>query len=105
MKLFDLKDGTQIYHTLTVMGVQGVLWLAWGFTGAWAGGLLGLGFFAGREVAQAEKRPADYPPEAEGKWWRGLYCWRWNLGSQQDLIYPAVATALTLGLAFMWGAL
>lgn len=61
------------------------------------GGLFAVGFYFGREVAQAERK-AGTPP-----WWSGFVVTKWSQDSIFDLLCPVVAcsalVALTVALA------
>lgn len=61
------------------------------------GGLFAVGFYFGREVAQAERK-AGTPP-----WWSGFVMTKWSQDAIFDLLCPVVAcsalVALTVALA------
>lgn len=52
------------------------------------GGLLAVGFYWGREVAQAERK-AGTPP-----WWSGFDVRKWSQDAILDLVAPAVACVI-----------
>lgn len=64
------------------------------------GGCFVVGFYFGREVAQAERK-AGTPP-----WWSGFIMTRWSWDAIFDLLCPAVAcSALVLVAVFLRGEL
>lgn len=89
-------DRTNFEHAAYAVAMQlGVLALfgRLDFYAALAGGtLLGVGFFIGREHAQAEKR--WNPAWGRGTVWSAFDMRRWDWNSRWDLIFPVVACAL-----------
>lgn len=64
------------------------------------GGCFAVGFYFGREVAQAERK-AGTPP-----WWSGFIMTRWSRDAIFDLLCPVVAcSALVLVAVFLRGEL
>lgn len=51
------------------------------------GGLFAVGFYFGREVAQAERK-AGTPP-----WWSGFDGRKWSLDAKLDLLFPVIVCA------------
>ena len=60
------------------------------------GALLAVGFYLGREVAQAERK-AGTPP-----WWSGFIMTKWSRDAIFDLLFPVIACGF---VAFMASAL
>lgn len=58
------------------------------------GGLFAVGFYFGREVAQAERK-AGTPP-----WWSGFIVTKWSKDSVFDLLCPAAACVLCCAVIF-----
>ena len=52
------------------------------------GGLFAVGFYFGREVAQAERK-AGTPP-----WWSGFIIAKWSRDAIFDLLFPAIACSV-----------
>ena len=70
----------------------------------WAGAMIGIGLFIGREHAQAEQRVIQgfYDNHrANAPWYCGFEFRAWDLGSILDWSCPAVATILA-ALAFTY---
>lgn len=57
------------------------------------GGLFAVGFYFGREVAQAERK-AGTPP-----WWSGFVVTKWSQDSIFDLLCPVVACSALITLS------
>lgn len=101
---FQQIDRTNVEHAGYALAMQiGTLilfgWLHFPVALA-AGTLLGIGFFAGREHAQAEKRLSGRYADTTWKAF-DLRLWDWN--SRWDLIFPAVACAIFAALAAYLG--
>lgn len=60
------------------------------------GALLVVGFYLGREVAQAERK-AGTPP-----WWSGFDARKWSLDAKLDLLFPVIACAGICVAAYWW---
>lgn len=60
------------------------------------GGLFAVGFYLGREVAQAERK-AGTPP-----WWSGFDARKWSLDAKLDLLFPVIACAGICVAAYWW---
>ena len=60
------------------------------------GGLFAVGFYFGREVAQAERK-AGTPP-----WWSGFDVRKWSLDAKLDLLFPVIACTGVCVAAFWW---
>lgn len=66
------------------------------FTAEVCGGLFAVGFYFGREVAQAERK-AGTPP-----WWSGFDVRKWSLDAKLDLLFPVIACTGVCVAAFWW---
>lgn len=92
---------TNLSHALLAVVCQLVvatgLWLVGiEFTTACTmGGLLAVGFYFGREVAQAEKKAGGSP------WWIGFDIRKWSKDSIYDLVFPAVACTIVVFLCVL----
>lgn len=64
----------------------------------WAGAALAIGFFAGREHAQAEYRITRGGPVSGLRPWEGFRIWTWNKDAILDLVCP---TVVVLVLAYV----
>lgn len=60
------------------------------------GGLFAVGFYFGREVAQAERK-AGTPP-----WWSGFDVRKWSLDAKLDLLFPVVACTCVCIAVLLW---
>lgn len=60
------------------------------------GGLFAVGFYFGREVAQAERK-AGTPP-----WWSGFDVRKWSLDAKLDLLFPVIVCAGICVAAYWW---
>ena len=60
------------------------------------GGLLAVGFYWGREVAQAERK-AGTPP-----WWSGFDVRKWSLDAKLDLLFPVIACTCVCVATYWW---
>lgn len=65
------------------------------FTAAVMGGLLAVGFYWGREVAQAERK-AGTPP-----WWSGFNPKNWSADNWGDFLAPLVACSAAALAVFL----
>ena len=63
------------------------------------GAFLAVGFYLGREVAQAERR-GDYPDRVKDKWYRGFYIKYWNLPSKHDFVVPLISAILFICIVY-----
>lgn len=75
--------------------------VVWALTGnPLAGAMLGIGFFAGREHAQAESRAIknvyDGKRENLPNDFVGFMPRHWNLDSALDLVFPIIAVSIVL---------
>lgn len=52
------------------------------------GGAFSVGFYFGREVAQAERKLGTPP------WWSGFQIHKWSTDSKYDFIFPTVSSIL-----------
>lgn len=107
--VWPLKDKTPLEHAVITGGIIAAcaiagLFVSAGIIGLWTGVVASVMVFLGREIAQAEKR-GDYPPEAEGKWYCGLYIWMWDVDSIQDILWPVLVAAAALVLALLFRVL
>lgn len=59
------------------------------------GGLLAVGFYWGREVAQAERK-AGTPP-----WWSGFVMTEWSTDALLDLLFPIIACSTFSLICFL----
>lgn len=64
-------------------------------TAAVMGALLSIGFYWGREVAQAERK-AGTPP-----WYSGFIVTNWSQDAVFDLLCPVIACAISTGIVFL----
>ena len=81
--------------------IQVIVWL---LSGDWfAGAMLGIGFFAGREHSQAEYRSIEKfygGKRANMPWYGGFEPRAWDLDSVLDLLFPIIAcTAVCIAAA------
>ena len=60
------------------------------------GGLFAVGFYFGREVAQAERK-AGTPP-----WWSGFDGRKWSLDAKLDLLFPVIVCAGVCVATYWW---
>lgn len=60
------------------------------------GGLFAVGFYFGREVAQAERK-AGTPP-----WWSGFDVRKWFLDAKLDLLFPVIVCAGVCVATYWW---
>lgn len=101
--LFD--DYTPLEHAAYAVAIQLVVLALFGwfdFHAALAGGtMLGIGFFVGREHAQAERRwQPQWGPLTD---FSGFNLRKWDRGSVLDLAWPVVACVVVAGVvAFIW---
>lgn len=85
---------TNFYHALLAVAAQAVLstvLLTLGVPALLAhipGGLFSVGFYLGREVAQAEYKLGRDP------WWQGFKFHLWSKDALYDLIFPVVGCVL-----------
>ena len=97
LRAFFGGDYTPLEHALYATVIQCVfgsilcLWLPV-FNAFLAGGCAGVGFFAGREHAQAEDVLRDKVGQRKAEI-RALRFWNWDRGSQWDLYAPIIACA------------
>ena len=89
-----MKNLEHSAYALLFMAIVGLL------TGNWlAGAMLGVGFFLGREHAQAEYRVIEHFYEgkrANMPWNGGFEIRAWDLKSILDFVLPIAATAIAL---------
>lgn len=82
---------TNFYHALLAAGFQLVVGLVLGFLGVdpltavVEGGLFAVGFYFGREVAQAENKFGSDP------WWIGFDMRKWSTDAIFDFLFPVLA--------------
>jgi hypothetical protein len=60
------------------------------------GGLFAVGFYFGREVAQAERK-AGTPP-----WWSGFDVRKWSLDAKLDLLFPVIVCVGVCVATYWW---
>lgn len=60
------------------------------------GGLFAVGFYFGREVAQAERK-AGTPP-----WWSGFDGRKWSLDAKLDLLFPVIVCSGVCVATYWW---
>ena len=60
------------------------------------GGLFAVGFYFGREVAQAARK-AGTPP-----WWSGFDGRKWSLDAKLDLLFPVIVCAGVCVATYWW---
>jgi hypothetical protein len=90
-------NASTLAHAGYSLLMMAAVWLLTG--NALAGGLLGIGFFAGREHAQAEYRAiaSFYDGKRENMPdWAGFMPRSWDLGSVMDLAAPIVSVLVAL---------
>lgn len=91
---------SNLAHALLALVMQlsiGAMGMAFGVPGEMAtmfGGLFAVGFYFGREVAQAERK-AGTPP-----WWSGFLVTKWGKDAVFDLLCPAAACVLCCIVVF-----
>lgn len=88
-------------HIIIALAAQAIIGLTTG--NWWAGAALGVGFYAGREIAQAEYRWIEtygLGLRANLPWWGAfdLRVWR-KFDAWADWIGPSVAVLIVAGLA------
>lgn len=87
---------TNVYHTLLAIACQIVVAVSLrlvgvDFTTACSmGGLLAVGFYFGREVAQSENKVGRNP------WWIGFDMRLWSVDALCDFLFPVVACAVVV---------
>lgn len=84
---------------LAVQAVTALIAFAFGasfFTGLTMGALLAVGFYWGREVAQAEVKAGGDP------WYIGFEIRLWTKDAIYDLVVPTVACLLVCIACFFW---
>lgn len=92
---------TNIYHSALALACQLVVAFSLRIVGAdmttacAMGGLLAVGFYWGREVAQAEAKAGGTP------WWIGFDIRQWSQDSIYDLAMPVGVCLLVLLLAWL----
>lgn len=80
-------------HAIIALIVQAIC-VAAGLS-PWAGALVGIALYAGREHAQAEQRIIQNRyagRRADAPWWAGFHPAAWNRAALIDLLAPAAAT-------------
>lgn len=87
MNASNLSHGVLAMAMQFVIGCVAVVASAHPLTAAILGGLFAVGFYFGREVAQAERK-AGTPP-----WWSGFIMTKWSRDAIFDLLCPAVMCA------------
>ena len=93
---------TNIYHSALALACQLVVAFTLRLvcvdttTACAMGGLLAVGFYWGREVAQAEVKAGGTP------WWVGFDFRQWSQDSIYDLAMPVGACLLLLGLVWVF---
>ena len=60
------------------------------------GGLFAVGFYFGREVAQAQRK-AGTP-----RWWSGFDVRKWSLDAKLDLLFPVIVCAGVCVATYWW---
>ncbi len=60
------------------------------------GGLFAVGFYFGREVAQAERK-AGTPP-----WWSGFDVRKWSGDAKLDLLFPVIVCSGVCVATYWW---
>lgn len=63
--------------------------------GAICGVFFSVGFYFGREVAQAERKAGGAP------WWVGFDVTRWSKDAVFDLVMPLLACSIVCGMVFV----
>jgi hypothetical protein len=88
---------THFEHAGLALLMQGAVWLLTG--NAFAGALLAIGFFFGREHSQAEYKAIN--TDFDGKranmpWYAGFKPKYWSTDAKMDLLFPLVSCLLVL---------
>ena len=60
------------------------------------GGLFAVGFYFGREVAQAERKAGTLP------WWSGFDVRKWSGDAKLDLLFPVIVCAGVCVATYWW---
>ena len=60
------------------------------------GGLFAVGFYFGREVAQAERKAGTSP------WWSGFDVRKWSGDAKLDLLFPVIVCAGVCVATYWW---
>jgi hypothetical protein len=88
---------THFEHAGFALLMQGAVWLLTG--NAFAGALLAIGFFFGREHSQAEYKAINTDfggKRANMPWYAGFKPKYWTLDAKMDLLFPLVSCLLVL---------
>lgn len=94
-------NSTNLYHSLLALACQLAVAFALRLVGVDTttacamGGLLAVGFYWGREVAQAEAKAGGTP------WWIGFDVTKWSTDAICDLALPVGACLLVLLLSWL----
>lgn len=94
-------NASNFAHALLAVSAQviimlfGMIFGASAIAGAICGGLFAVGFYFGREVAQAERKAGGSP------WWVGFDVTRWSLDAVFDLVMPMLACSIVCCMAFV----
>ncbi len=91
---------SNVSHAGLALAMQGVVTIATylvGFSpvlGAALGGVLAIGFYWGREVAQAERKAGGKP------WWIGFDMTLWSNDAILDFVFPVLASSFFFVVTF-----
>ena len=91
---------TNFEHAGYALVMQGVVWLLTG--NLLAGAMLAVGFFLGREHAQAEYKAINMDfggKRANMPWYAGFKPKYWTLDAALDVLFPTAAVAAMLFIA------
>jgi hypothetical protein len=91
---------TNVEHLVFALLIQFVVWLLTG--NALAGALLAVGFFFGREHAQAEYKAINTDfggKRANMPWYAGFKPKYWTLDAVLDVLFPVAAVTVVLILS------
>lgn len=101
-----IDDGTPLEHAALALTKQVACLALFGwidFFGALCfGTALAIGFYAGREHAQAERRIKNRDKKPDIDWEctvEALKFWKWDWGSQLDLYWPLITSLAFFGIA------
>lgn len=96
MNLSNFAHGGLALAAQIVTALIAVAFGAEFFDGALLGAMLAIGFYWGREVAQAERKAGGSP------WWIGFDVRQWSEDSILDLAVPISFCAVVCALALIW---
>lgn len=95
MNISNIAHGGLAIAAQIVTALTAVAFGADFFEGAVLGAMLSIGFYWGREVAQAERKAGGKP------WYVGFDVTRWSSDAVFDLVFPVVGTQI-VSAAVYW---